>query len=58
MHNLAAALFSQALAELSILVSCLGGDQASVADWRVQAIFISRVKPVAIVAWDGYLGWG
>jgi glycerol-3-phosphate dehydrogenase (NAD(P)+) len=31
MHNLAAALFSQALAELSILVSCLGGDQASVA---------------------------
>jgi glycerol-3-phosphate dehydrogenase (NAD(P)+) len=31
MHNLAAALFSQALAELSVLVSCLGGDQASVA---------------------------
>ena len=31
MHNLAAALFSQSLAELSILVSCLGGDQASVA---------------------------
>lgn len=31
MHNLAAALFSQALAELSILVSCFGGDQTSVA---------------------------
>jgi glycerol-3-phosphate dehydrogenase (NAD(P)+) len=30
MHNLGAALFSQAMAELSILVSYLGGDQASV----------------------------
>jgi glycerol-3-phosphate dehydrogenase (NAD(P)+) len=30
MHNLAAALFSQAVAELSILVGHLGGDQASV----------------------------
>jgi glycerol-3-phosphate dehydrogenase (NAD(P)+) len=30
MHNLGAALFSQAVAELSILVSCLGGDQESV----------------------------
>jgi glycerol-3-phosphate dehydrogenase (NAD(P)+) len=31
MHNLAAALFSQGVAELSILVRYLGGDQASVA---------------------------
>jgi glycerol-3-phosphate dehydrogenase (NAD(P)+) len=31
MHNLAAGLFSQALAELSVLVRFLGGDQASVA---------------------------
>jgi glycerol-3-phosphate dehydrogenase (NAD(P)+) len=31
MHNLAAALFSQALAELSILVNFFGGEQASVA---------------------------
>jgi glycerol-3-phosphate dehydrogenase (NAD(P)+) len=31
MHNLAAGLFSQALAELTILVSSLGGEQASVA---------------------------
>jgi glycerol-3-phosphate dehydrogenase len=31
MHNLAAALFSQALAELSILVNSHGGDRASVA---------------------------
>src|SRR5258708_19111756 len=30
MHNLGAALFSQAVAELSILISCLGGDQESV----------------------------
>jgi glycerol-3-phosphate dehydrogenase (NAD(P)+) len=30
MHNLSAALFSQAVAELSMLVSYLGGDQASV----------------------------
>jgi glycerol-3-phosphate dehydrogenase (NAD(P)+) len=31
MHNLAAGLFTQALAELSILVRFLGGEQASVA---------------------------
>jgi glycerol-3-phosphate dehydrogenase (NAD(P)+) len=31
MHNLTAALFTQALTELSILVAYLGGDQASVA---------------------------
>jgi glycerol-3-phosphate dehydrogenase (NAD(P)+) len=31
MHNLTAALFAQALAELSFLVAYLGGDQASVA---------------------------
>jgi glycerol-3-phosphate dehydrogenase (NAD(P)+) len=31
MHNLAAGLFSQALAELSILVTSLGGEQSSVA---------------------------
>jgi len=31
MHNLAAGLFTQALAELSILVGSLGGEQASVA---------------------------
>ena len=59
MHNLAAGLFSQALAELSILVRFLGGEQAQcLRITGCPVISMSPVKPAATTAWDGYLGLG